>query len=160
MSETAGENTNPAIPTPPVGSVLHNALELFKKADTDDLSKIRALLEKEIDRRVADLEQKLEHMRKALDRPKARMVASDSNSSASKQSSKQGGRAPRGRAKELILTFLQDGPKDRKQINVHFDANGVSKASISTLLNRLKKDKSIEYDENSKRYSLPSKSSG
>lgn len=144
---------------------------LLKGASDDDIASLATQLQEEQDRRLEEAEKKLAAMRKAFGRPESPSPkesgpgskATIMNKSAVSPKRKQKKtakakepRAPRGQAKELLLAFLESGPKGRKQTETHFAKSGLSAASVATLLNRLKKDGVITHDKVNKQYSKAS----
>ena len=158
MSMISSEGDGIILPPPPPGSAVFRMLELLEKATEEELADMQARLAVEINIRVEQAEQKLVNMRKVFCLPDTLPSSIDSQSARSKSatnSSKampQRVRAPRGKAKELILSLLQDGPKSREQIVVHFQENGLSVSSVSTLLNRLKNSGKIKCEDDTKQY--------
>ena len=152
MTDSSGEATNRIDPTH--SNVIRSATGFLKDASLEELADLKIRLIEEVEKRVTAAQQTLENTRKLLDRPAVRPTDSDSSISTKENRPQKGGRAPRGRANELILAFLHDGPKNRKQIEEHIKNNGIPTISTSTWLNRLKDDKKIEFDEKSKLYKL------
>jgi len=133
---------------------------LLRNVSDEDLALFLMRSKEEQDRRLTEAEEKLAAMKKAfgLSEP-PRITSKLTTGSATpisqrKQSKRAKGiRAPRGKAKELILAFLKDGPKKRKQIEAHFENKKMSTNSVGTLLNRLKDEGIVTHDATNKLYS-------
>ena len=138
-SNPAANAGNPAS-NPNTSEILDALADLLKKTSPDELGQAGLLLEKEIDRRIAEADQAAENVRKALGRPKTLSAIISTSVSTGKKASK---RTPKGEAQKLILAFIQDGPKFRKQIIEHGVAKGLTKSSINSLLSRMKKKKEL-----------------
>ena len=141
-SNPAGNAGNPA-PNLNTSEILDALADLLKKASPDELGQAGLLLEKEIDRRIAEADQAAENVRKSLGRPKTQSDTISTSISTGKKASSKGKRTPKGEAQKLILAFIQDGPKFRKQIIEHGVAKGLTKSSINSLLSRMKKKKEL-----------------
>jgi len=168
MSDTPDSDRNQPLPAPTPGGITAQVVELLEKATPSELRDIQAHLSQEGRKRMEKAERELEErqekekreldgMRKILGLSEPQPAAR--SKSVTKSSGAKSTRAPRGQSKEAIIAFLtSDGPKDRRQIEEHFKAKGLSTASISTLLTRLKKDGAIKYHDENKHYSSPSES--
>lgn len=149
--------------------------ELLKKVSDEELAKVHNQVIEEEKQRLTRAEKALECMREVFRRPEPASATLDASRFSTKtnnsttlanparskgKASPKGGRASRGKAKELILAFLEDSPKSRKQITSHFKENKLSTNSIGTLLNRLKNDNIIVHNEEGKLYSIMQNKAG
>lgn len=151
---------------------VQNAINLLKRISDEELVDIHAKVIAEQNRRLEETEKKLASRKKAFGRlgnPSAAPTAPGSrtrnnkparsagNGNGKRRIVSRGSRAPRGKAKGLILALLEDGPKSRRQIEAHFEGKGMPTKSVPTLLNRLKSDGAIGHDEENKLYSRKSR---
>ena len=132
---------------------------LLRDMSDEDLALFQTRSKEEQDRRLSEAEEKLAAMKKAFGLSEKPRVTSKLTTDSAipsprhKQSKKaKSSRTPRGKAKELILAFLKEGPKGRKQIESYLAQHGIATTSVGTLLNRLKKDAVIEHDKVNKVY--------
>lgn len=142
---------------------------LLERLTDEDLAGIRTKVIEEIKRRVSKAEETVASRKKIFG-----LLNSQSTSQKSRQripgepakaripkknkakAVPKGMRSPHGKIKEVLLDFLKDEPKGRKQIMVHISGLGLPTNSIGTLLSRLKKEQVIAQDAKNEPYSLVS----
>ena len=155
MTADAPETTESTAPSPMTDDFLSSVAALLEKASNEELGQAEVLVEKEIARRIAEAEQAAEDLRTVLGRPKTGSDTTEPPTSTKAKATSKGTRTPRGEAKEVILAFLQDGTKTRKQIEEHFISKGMSTASVGTLLSRMKKKEEIRQVGDTNQYNRP-----
>lgn len=143
-------------------------IALLKKVSNEELADIQNRVVEEQNRRLEEVALKLASMKETFRRQDPLPAKSGNSKSTStkskhaefvpkkteKKTRSKGTRAPRGKAKELLLAFLGDGSKGRKQIEAHFAGEKMAARNVPTLLNRLKNANIIQHDEANKLYSV------